>query len=150
MSTTPHTSERDERQNLATAIADVSERASVLVREEIELAKAEVAQKATRLAKGALVGVVAGVFFFTALFFALVGVAWLLYFELPIGNQFTYFYGFFAMAIILVILGAIAGLIAFKAVKAGAPPTPSMAMEEARKIKETVSATGESSQQGGP
>jgi hypothetical protein len=125
--------------NLAAAITEVSERASLLVREEIELAKAEMTQKATRLAKGAVVGVAAGVFMVTALFFVLIGCAWLLYFELPIGNQFTYFWGFFAMALILLILGAIAGFVAAKAVKAGAPPTPNMAIEEARKIRETVS-----------
>jgi lysylphosphatidylglycerol synthetase-like protein (DUF2156 family) len=128
--------------NLAAAITEVSERATLLVREEIELAKAEMTQKATRLAKGAVVGVIAGVFVLTALFFALIGFAWLLYFELPIGNQFTYFWGFFAMAVILLILGGIAGILAAKAVKAGTPPTPNMAIEEARRIRETVSGAG--------
>jgi uncharacterized small protein (DUF1192 family) len=135
--------------NLASAITEVSERASILVREEIELAKAEMTQKATRLAKGAVVGAAAGVFVATALFFALLGCAWLLYFELPIGNQFTYFWGFFAMAVILLLLGAIAGVLAARAVKAGTPPTPDMAIEEARKIRETVSASGESHDGGG-
>jgi hypothetical protein len=128
------------RQGIASAITEVSERASLLIREEIELAKTEISEKATRLAKGAVVGMVAGVFFFTALFFVLIGCAWLLYYELPIGNEFTYFWGFFAMALILVALGAIAGWLAAKAVKAGAPPTPDMAIEEARKIRDTVSA----------
>jgi Putative Actinobacterial Holin-X, holin superfamily III len=128
---------------IAAAITEVTERASVLIREEIELAKTEIAEKTTRLAKGAVVAVVAGVFFFTALFFVLIGCAWLLYYELPIGNEFTYFWGFFAMAVILVVLGAIAGLLAAKAVKAGAPPTPNMAIEEARKIRETVSSSSE-------
>jgi Putative Actinobacterial Holin-X, holin superfamily III len=128
---------------IAATITDVTERASVLVREEIELAKTEITEKATRLAKGAVVGIVAGVFFLTALFFVLIGCAWLLYYELPIGNEFTYFWGFFAMAVILVVLGAIAGLLAFKAVKSGAPPMPSMAIEEARKIRETVSSSSE-------
>ncbi len=130
---------------IAAAITEVTERASVLVREEIELAKTEMTEKATRLAKGAVVGIVAGVFFFTALFFVLIGCAWLLYYELPIGNEFTYFWGFFAMALILVFLGVIAGLLAAKAVKSGAPPTPDMAIEEARKIRETVSAASEAS-----
>jgi hypothetical protein len=125
---------------IAATIAEVSERATLLVREEIELAKAEVAEKATRLAKGAVVGIAAGIFFLTALFFVLIGCAWLLYYYLPIGNQFTYFWGFFAMALILVILGLIAGLIAARAVKRGAPPTPDMAIEEARRIRDTVSA----------
>ncbi len=100
-------------QNIATAIADVSERASVLVREEIELAKAEVTEKATKLAKGAVVGVAAGVFFLFALIFVLIGFAWLLYFSLPVPD-FAYFWGFFAMAAILIVLGVIAGLIAMR------------------------------------
>ncbi len=131
------------QQGIAAAITEVSERASVLIREEIELAKTEIAEKTTRLAKGAIVAIVAGVFFFTALFFVLIGCAWLLYYELPIGNEFTYFWGFFAMALILVVLGAVAGFVAAKAVKAGAPPTPDMAIEEARKIRETVGSSSE-------
>ncbi len=79
----------------------------------------------------------------TALFFVLIGCAWLLYYVLPIGSAFTYFWGFFAMALILVVLGVLAGLLAYRAVKAGAPPTPDMAIAEARKIRETVSASAE-------
>jgi uncharacterized membrane protein YqjE len=126
-------------QNIATTIAEVSERATLLIREEVELAKAEVAEKAVKLARGAVVGVAAGVFFLMALIFALVGCAWLLYYFLP-GTDFTFFWGFFAMAAILVVLGAIAGLIAARVVKKSAPPMPNMAIEEARKIRETVSA----------
>ena len=131
------------QQGIAAAITEVSERASLLIREEIELAKTEIAEKTTRLAKGAIVAIVAGVFFLTALFFILIGCAWLLYYELPIGNEFTYFWGFFAMAVILVVLGILAGLVAARAVKAGSPPTPDMAIEEARKIRETVSSSSE-------
>jgi uncharacterized membrane protein YqjE len=127
-------------QNIATAIAEVSERATLLVREEIELAKAEVSEKATKLIKGAVVGIAAGVFFLMALIFALVGCAWLLYYFLP-GNEFTYFWGFFAMAVILVLLGVLAGLVAARVVKRGSPPVPSMAIEEARKIRDAVSVT---------
>ena len=124
--------------NIAAAITEVSERAQVLVREEIELAKAEVTEKATKLIKGAVVGIAAGIFVVMALVFALVGCAWLLYYYLP-GNQFTYFWGFFAMAVILLLLGALAGLLAAKAVKKGSPPVPEMAIEEAKKIREAVS-----------
>ena len=124
--------------NIATAITEVSERAQVLVREEIELAKAEVTEKATKLIKGAVVGLAAGVFVLMAVIFALVGFAWLLFYYLP-GNNLTYFWGFFAMAVILLLLGAFAGLLAARAVKKGAPPTPDMAIAEAKKIRETVS-----------
>jgi uncharacterized membrane protein YqjE len=130
---------RDQPQSIAAAIAEVSERATVLVHEEIELAKAEITEKATKLVKGAIVGAAAGIFFVMALVFALVGCAWLLYYFLP-GNDFTYFWGFFGVAVVLVLLGVLAGLIAARAVKRSAPPIPNMAIEEARKIREAVAA----------
>jgi hypothetical protein len=126
-------------QNIATAITDVTERFTVLIHEEIELAKAEITEKTTKLAKGAIVAVAAGVFLVTALFFVLIGLAFLLYYVFPV-NAFAYFWGFFAMALILIVLGAIAGLIAAKVVKKGSPPVPNMAIDEARKIRESVSA----------
>ena len=49
-------------QNIAEAIQEVSERASMLVREEIELAKVEVTEKVTKLVRGAVVGIAAGIF----------------------------------------------------------------------------------------
>jgi uncharacterized membrane protein YgcG len=131
---------RDPPQNIATAITEVSERATVLIHEEIELAKAEISEKAGKLARGAVVAVAAGIFIVTALMFVLIGCAWLLFYELPIGNSLTYFWGFFAMALILLVLGALAGVIAARAVKRSSPPVPNMAIEEARKIRETVSA----------
>jgi Putative Actinobacterial Holin-X, holin superfamily III len=140
-STPPGRRGSEQPHNVAAAIAEVSERATLLVREEIELAKAEVSEKATKLVKGAVVGVAAGIFFMTALVFALVGCAWLLYYLLPVGD-FAFFWGFFAMAVILVLLGVFAGFIAARAVKKGSPPVPSIAFEEARKIRETVSAPG--------
>jgi uncharacterized membrane protein YqjE len=130
---------RDTPQSIAAAITEISERATLLIHEEIELAKAEVTEKTTKLVKGAIVGVAAGIFFVMALVFVLVGCAWLLYYFLP-GNNFTYFWGFFAMAVILLFLGVVAGLIASRVVKRGAPPTPDMAIEEARKIRDTVTA----------
>jgi hypothetical protein len=145
VSTPPPTSEQsrpEAPQNIATAITEVSERATLLVREEIELAKAEVTEKATKLVKGAVVGIAAGVFVVMALVFALVGCAWLLYYYLP-GNNFTYFWGFFAMAVILLLFGVLAGLLAARAVKRGSPPVPNMAIEEAKKIRETVSTGSE-------
>jgi uncharacterized membrane protein YqjE len=144
MSAPPSSDDNQSAQNIATTISEVSERATVLVREEIELAKAELAEKVSKLVRGAIVGVAAGVFVLTALVFALMGCAWLLYYYLP-GATFAYFWGFFAMAVILLVLAGVAGLIAARAVKRGSPPVPSMAIEEARKIRETVSAGGDGS-----
>jgi uncharacterized membrane protein YqjE len=141
---------REPPHNIATAISEVSERATKLVHEEIELAKAELSEKTTKLVKGAIVGAAAGVFLVMALVFALVGCAWLLYYYLPVGD-FAYFWGFFAMAVILVVLGVLAGLIAARAVKRASPPVPNMAIEEARKIREAVSSgTGAANPVAGP
>jgi uncharacterized membrane protein YqjE len=123
-------------QNIAQAIQEVSERASLLVREEIELAKAEMTEKVTKLIKGAIVGIAAGIFVVFALIYLLHGFAWLTWYELFPDQQ--YFWGFFIVAAVLLLLGALAGYIAARAMKSGAPPTPAMAIDEAKRIKETV------------
>jgi uncharacterized membrane protein YqjE len=123
-------------QNIAQAIQEVSERAQLLVREEIELAKAEVTEKVTKLVKGAVVGIAAGIFAVFGLIYLMHGLAWLAWFELFPDNQF--FWGFFIVAAVLFLLGALAGFIAARAFKSGAPPTPQLAIDEAKRIKETV------------
>jgi Putative Actinobacterial Holin-X, holin superfamily III len=126
-------------QNIATAITDVSERISVLVREEIELAKTEVSEKVTKLIKGAIVAMAAGIFVVTALLFALHGLSWFAWDMLAHGGQV--WLGYFIVAGGLLLLGALAGWIAARALRSGSPPTPAMAIDEARKIRETVSAS---------
>jgi uncharacterized membrane protein YqjE len=123
-------------QNIAQAIQEVSDRATLLVREEIELAKAEVTEKVTKLIKGAIVGIAAGIFVVFALIYLLHGFAWLTWYELFPDQQ--YFWGFFIVAAVLLLLGALAGYIAARAFKSGAPPTPQLAIDEAKLIKETV------------
>jgi uncharacterized membrane protein YgcG len=125
-------------QNLAAAIGEVTERVSVLVREEIELAKLEVAAKVKTLRNGAIVGAAAGIFLLFALLFAMQGFAWLLWYILPTGSSPNFFWGFFAFAFILILLGAFAGYMAFRFLKRSTPPVPTMAIEEARKIREAV------------
>jgi uncharacterized membrane protein YqjE len=122
--------------DLAQAVQDISERMSMLVREEIELAKAEVAEKITKLLKGIVVGVSAGIFVVTGLLFFLHGLAWLAWFALPVGNQ-AFFWGFFFVAGLLFVLGGVAGFLAARFLKASTPPVPEMAIEEAGKIKRT-------------
>jgi len=124
-------------QNIAQAIQEVSDRAQLLVREEIELAKAEVSQKVAKLVKGAVVGIAAGVFVIIGLFLLLEGLAWLAYWAIPFPDG-TFFWGFFVVAGALFLLGALAGFMAARAFKRGAPPTPDMAIDEAKRIRETV------------
>jgi hypothetical protein len=121
--------------SLADLVVNVSENASVLVREEIELAKAEVSAKVSKLGRGAAVGVAAGTFAFLALILILHGIAWLLGEELFDGNIWA---GYFVTAGIFLLLAALAGLIAYRAVKAGSPPVPEQAIEEAKLTKEML------------
>jgi len=130
------------QQNIAQAITEVSERASLLVREEIELAKAEITETITKLIKGAVVGIAAGVFILVSLLFLLHGFAWLVTFKVFSGSA-DYYWGFFAVSAILLLLGGLAGYIAARAVKSGGSPVPAMAIGEARKIKDAVSPGGE-------
>ena len=62
--------------SLGDVVTEVTEKASLLVREEIELAKAEVTAKVTKLGKGAGALAAAGVLAVFALIFFLHALAW--------------------------------------------------------------------------
>jgi Putative Actinobacterial Holin-X, holin superfamily III len=128
----------DPNANIAQAIQDISERAQVLVREEIELAKAEVTAKVSSLVRGVVIGVAAGVFAIFGLSLLLQGFAWLAYWAIPAFPTDAFFWGFFLVAGVLFLFGALAGFLASRAFKKGAPPTPELAIDEAKLIKETV------------
>ena len=64
--------------SLGEIVAEVSEKASQLVREEIELAKAEVKEKVSKLTKGAAVAGAAGVFLIFGITTFFHGLAWFL------------------------------------------------------------------------
>jgi uncharacterized membrane protein YqjE len=126
--------------DLGQAIQDVTDKASLLIREEIELAKTEVMEKVTKLVKGAVVGIVAGVFAVFGLVYLLHSAAWAIWLAID-GDDNNFWLGFLIVAVVLFVLGALAGLLAMRFVKRGAPPTPKMAIEEGRLIKETVTTT---------
>jgi hypothetical protein len=123
--------------NIAQAIQEVSDKAQVLVREEIELAKAEITEKMTKLARGAVIGAAASMFVVGALVLTLHGFAWLAFWAIPFPED-QIFWGFFLVAAVLFVLGGLAGYVAARAFKAGAPPAPQMAIDEAKLIRETV------------
>jgi hypothetical protein len=124
--------------DLAQTVQDISERAALLVREEIELAKAEVTEKITKLLRGIVIGVAAGIFVITGLLFVLHGMAWLAWYLLPTGNNLSYFWGYFVVAGLLFAMGGLAGYLAAKFFKQSSPPVPKMAISEAGKIKRTL------------
>lgn len=132
----PPPGEPKDQRKLGELVFDVTEGVSGLVREEIQLAKAEVSEKAGKIARGAVVGIAAGVFAFLALILVMEGIAWLLNEEVFNGKTWP---GFFIEAAVFLLIAALAALIAYKAVKAGSPPVPSQAIEEAKLTKEMLS-----------
>src|SRR5215210_2475101 len=91
---------------LARAIQDVTEKAQLLVREEIALAKAEMTDKVTKLVKGAIFGVVAGVFAVGALIYLLHALSWGIWELIGVGNG--PWLGFLITGLLVLVLGAIA------------------------------------------
>ncbi|MGD1050639.1 MAG: phage holin family protein [Solirubrobacteraceae bacterium] len=129
-------------ENIAAAITEISERATLLIRDEIDLARAEIGAKIGKLVRGTVIGLAAGMFVVVAVFFVLIGLAWLAWYELFPAGQ--YFWGFFVVAGALLVFALLAGLLAARLVRRGAPPSPSMAIDEARKIRDAVGTREES------
>jgi hypothetical protein len=119
--------------SLGAAVSEVSEKLTLLVREEIELAKAEVTTKVSSLARGAAALAAGAVFGIFALVFGLLFLAWGLnavFTSIWIGMGITFG--------LLVLLTVFAGMFAWRKLKVG-PPKPTMAIEEAGKIRSTIS-----------
>jgi uncharacterized membrane protein YqjE len=123
--------------DLGEAIQEVTEKVQLLVREEIALAKAELTEKVSKLIRGIVAGAIAGIFALFGLIYLLHALSWGIWEILGTGSG--PWLGFLITTLILFLLGAIGGLLAFRAIKKAMPPTPVMAIEEAQLIRETVS-----------
>jgi len=124
--------------NIASAITDVSDRVTRLVHDEIELAKAEMAAKTKSLAAGAGVIAAGAVFGVFAIIFVLVALA--LVFDSLFTSGLGELWIGFAFVLVLLLIGTVAAvLIARRLLRVGAP-TPTMAIDEAKKIRSTVTA----------
>jgi uncharacterized membrane protein YqjE len=128
----------DASKSLGEIVAEVSEKASQLVREEVELAKAEVTDKLSKLGRGAAVAAAAGVFAVFGITTFFHGLAWFL------NDVFNWednnWAGFAVVTAALFLLAILAGLIAARLFKKGSPPTPDLAIEEARKTRAELEA----------
>jgi uncharacterized membrane protein YqjE len=124
-----------DEKSLGEIVTRVSESASLLIREEIELAKAEVEQKIKQIARGAIAGAVAGVFLLFAVIYLLQSAAW----GIDAAFDWTGIWpGFLIVGGALVVLAVAGGLFALRSFKSGTPPTPDQAIEEARLIREAI------------
>ena len=119
---------------LGKAIQEVSEKAALLVHEEIELAKAEMSVKLKSLARSAAIGGAAGVFIVAGLVYFLHFVALALADLLGV-NPWV---GYLIVSGTLFIVAGVAGFVASRLFKKGTPPTPKLAIEEAQLIKQTI------------
>jgi uncharacterized membrane protein YqjE len=125
----------EDDRSVTALVFDVSERVSSLVREEIALAKAEVSEKVSSILRGSAVGIAAGVFAFLGLILLMHSIAWLiddLFFDDSI------WVGFAIEAAFFFLIAGLAGWLAYRALKKGAPPVPSMAIEEGKRIRQTL------------
>jgi len=128
----------DADKSLGEIVSEVSEKASLLIRQEIELAKAEVTGKISKLTRGAVIAAAAGVFAVFGITTFFHGLAWFL------NDVFNWednnWAGFAVVTGALFLLAILAGLIAFRLFKKGSPPTPDLAIEEARRTRADLEA----------
>jgi protein-S-isoprenylcysteine O-methyltransferase Ste14 len=123
--------------SLAAAVTEVSDKLGVLVREEIELAKVEMSAKVASIARGAAAGAIGAVCAVFALIFVLLTIAW------GINSATTsVWYGFAVVMVLLIAVTIAAFLFAWRKLRVGAP-TPTMALDEAKKISDTVKSGAE-------
>ncbi len=115
--------------SLGEIVADVTQKLQLLIREEIELAKAEVSTKVKKLGTGAGMATAALVtlLFFSIFFF--IGIAELL------NDLFWDDYpwlGYLVVAAFFLILTIVLVMVGLRLIKKGSPPAPEMAIEEAK------------------
>ena len=128
--TPPETAEK----SLGEIVGEVSQNASLLVREEIELAKAEVSTKVIRIGKGVAAFGVAGFIALLGLIFVFETLAWGLQDWLNV----RIWVGFGIVTLGLFLLAGLAAFLGARFVKRGSPPVPAMAIEEAKKTRESL------------
>lgn len=120
-----------EDKTMGELVFEVSERTSNLIREEIELAKTEVSEKVTTLARGSAVGIAAGVFAFLALILLMHA------FALGVASLFGWgaWAGYLLEGVIFIGIAAGAGWFAYNSFEKTGAPIPTEAIEEAQKTK---------------
>ncbi|SEH12074.1 phage holin family protein [Thermoleophilum album] len=124
--------------SLAEIVADVSAHSARIVREEIALAKAEVATKLSSLWRGALIAAAAGVFLLAAVVTALHAISLLIADLLGAAS----WVGYAVVTLLLVASAVVAGWVAWRLLRRGAPPTPELAIEEARRTRAEITGDG--------
>lgn len=126
MTSTRRTPGREDRPSIGELVSQLSEKLSHLVRNEIQLAKDELATKAKHAGTG--VGLFAGAAFLGFFgFAALVTTA-----ILGLANAVAPWLAALIVALVLIALAALLGVLGKKALDRGVPPTPERAQENVK------------------
>ncbi|GGC03806.1 phage holin family protein [Cellulomonas carbonis] len=126
MTSTRRTFGREERPSIGELVSQLSEKTSRLVRDEIQLAKSELATKAKHAGVG--IGLFAGAAFLGFFgFAALITTA-----ILGLSNAVSPWLAALIVAVVLLVVAAVLGLLGKKALDRGVPPTPDRAQENVK------------------
>jgi uncharacterized membrane protein YqjE len=133
-----HTQETDGRQTrgLGTAVKEVAERVSTIVRLELELATMEIQRKIKSLGVGIAFAAGAAVFLVFMFGFAFATISAALATAMPVWAALLVVTG------LLLLLAAVCGIVALNRIRKGAPPVPEQAIREAKLTTEALKSNG--------
>ena len=128
----PDPNRPDSEKTIGELVFEVAEQTTILVRDEIELARTEITEKISTLARSSVVAVAAGVFAFLAFL--------LLMHAFALGLNSLFFEGepwagYLVEAVIFIAVVIGAGLFAKKSFEETGPPVPTEAIEQAEKAR---------------
>jgi uncharacterized membrane protein YqjE len=132
-----HTPETEhEAPGLGATVKSVSERASSLVRLELELAALELKRKVASLAVGIGLALTAALLLVFALGFGLATIA------AGIATALPWWASLLIVTAGIVLVAGILGLLGVRAIKKGTPPVPEQALMEAKLTSEALKGNG--------
>jgi tetrahydromethanopterin S-methyltransferase subunit C len=129
---TPGTEGTADGPGVGAAAREVAQHASALARLELELATLEIRRKLTALGKGIGFGIGAAVVGLFALGFALATIAAALATFLPT------WLALLIVTLFLLVIVALLGLLALRAIRRGGSPVPEQAIQEAKRTTEAL------------
>ena len=132
-----HTQETEhETPGLGATVKSVSERASSLVRLELELAALELKRKVSSLGVGIGLALTAAVLLVFALGFGLATIA------AGIATAVAWWLALLIVTVGIVLVAGLLGFLGMRSIKKGTPPVPEQAIEEAKLTTEALKGNG--------
>ena len=131
-----HETDGHQTRGLGTAVKEVAERASAIVRLELELAALELKRKIVALGLGIAFAVGAVIFLVFMLAFAFATVA------AALATAMSTWLALLVTTGILLVLAAVLGVLALSKIRKGTPPVPEQAIREAKLTTEALKSDG--------